>query len=103
MPGSTSGGFYTRADTWQKPNKPIAKRCKACGNDPLLLYNLGVLLDDMDRLIPAMEAYEAALTADPDLADGHYNLALLFEKLEKPKDAIRHMARYRALVSAGSK
>ena len=43
-------------------------------------------------------AYETALSADPDLADCHYNLALLYEKVAKPKDAIRHMARYRALV-----
>ena len=86
-----------------KAEQAYREAVQICGNDPLLLYNLGVLLDDMDRLVPAMEAYEAALTADPDLADGHYNLALLFEKLKKPKDAIRHMARYRALVSGGSK
>ena len=46
----------------------------------------------------AIAAYEAALRGDPDLADCHYNLALLYEKLEKPKEAIRHMAQYRRLV-----
>jgi DNA-binding transcriptional MerR regulator len=71
---------------------------KACGDDPVLLFNLGVLLDDMKRWTEAMDAYAAALRADPALADGHYNLALLCEKLSKPKDAIRHMARYRALT-----
>ena len=45
-----------------------------------------------------MDAYTSALRADPALADGHYNLALLYEKLKKPKDAIRHMARYRVLT-----
>jgi tetratricopeptide (TPR) repeat protein len=69
-----------------------------CGNDPLLLYNLGVLLDEQDRLPDAVAAYEAALTSDPGLADGHYNLALLYERLKKPKEAIRHMARYRSLI-----
>jgi tetratricopeptide (TPR) repeat protein len=64
----------------------------------MLLYNLGVLLDDMDRKADAMAAYEAALRGNPGLADCHYNLALLYEKLEKPKEAIRHMARYRRLV-----
>jgi len=38
------------------------------------------------------------LAADPDFADAHYNLALLFEALEQPQNAIRHMARYRVLV-----
>jgi tetratricopeptide (TPR) repeat protein len=75
---------------------------KTCGRDPVLLYNLGVLLDDMDRKAEAVAAYEGAVSGDPGLADGHYNLALLYEKLKKPKEAIRHMARYRALVGGRS-
>ena len=64
----------------------------------MLLYNLGVLLDDMDRKPEAVAAYEAALQRDPSLADCHYNLSLLCETLAKPKEAIRHMARYRTLT-----
>jgi tetratricopeptide (TPR) repeat protein len=75
---------------------------KACGGDPVLLYNLGVLLDDMDRKPEAMEAYEAALRGNPGLADCHYNLALLCEELKKPKEAIRHMAQYRRLIGPKS-
>jgi tetratricopeptide (TPR) repeat protein len=67
--------------------------------DPLLLYNLGVLLEDLERNAEAMEAYRWALRADPRMADGHYNLALLCEKLGRPQEAIRHMARYRKLVA----
>ncbi len=33
----------------------------SCGNDALLLYNFGVLLDDMDRKVEAMAAYQLAL------------------------------------------
>jgi hypothetical protein len=50
-----------------------------------------------------MEAYEAALRGDPGLAECHYNLALLCEKLGKPKEAIRHMSRYRTLIGTRSK
>jgi tetratricopeptide (TPR) repeat protein len=75
----------------------------ACGNDPILLYNLGTLLDDLDREPEAVEAYLAALKSDPALADGHYNLSLLYEKLGQPKEAIRHMARYRALTAGRSR
>jgi hypothetical protein len=32
------------------------------------------------------------------MADGHYNVALLYEQLGKPRDALRHMAQYRRLV-----
>jgi hypothetical protein len=71
---------------------------EACGNAPALLYNFGVLLEDMGRGSEAMETYQAALRGDPGLADCHYNLALLCEKLKKPKEAIRHMAQYRRLI-----
>jgi tetratricopeptide (TPR) repeat protein len=70
----------------------------ACGDEPLLYYNLGVLLEDLNRAAEAVEAYEAALHCDPALADAHYNVALLYEVLGKPKDAIRHMAQYRRLT-----
>jgi hypothetical protein len=33
------------------------------------------------------------------MADAHFNLALLYEQLKKPKDAIRHMAQYRKLTA----
>jgi tetratricopeptide (TPR) repeat protein len=70
---------------------------KACGEDGLLLYNLAVLLDDLHRDAEAIAVYEAALARDPRMADCHYNLALLYERLRQPKAAIRHMSRYRAL------
>jgi tetratricopeptide (TPR) repeat protein len=70
------------------------------GPDALLLYNLGVLLQDMDRKPEAVETYEAALELDPAMADGHYNLALLCEELGRAREAIRHMAQYRRLTAA---
>lgn len=69
--------------------------------DPLLQYNLGVLLDDMERKSEAVDAYEAALRTDPDFADCHYNLALLYEELNEPRQALRHMAQYRRLQRRG--
>ena len=96
------GRLLHEAGRFAKAEQVYREAVKACGSDPLLLYNLGVLLDDMDRKAEAKQAYEAALSADPGLADGHYNLALLYEKLGMPKEAIRHMARYRALVATRS-
>ena len=68
-----------------------------CGEDAVLLYNLGVLLEDMERKADALAAYERSLGADPAFADCHYNVALLYEALGKPREAIRHMAQYRRL------
>jgi tetratricopeptide (TPR) repeat protein len=52
----------------------------------------------MGRKPEASEAYETALKRDPGLADCHYNLALLYEELRRPKEAIRHMSQYRRLI-----
>jgi tetratricopeptide (TPR) repeat protein len=68
-----------------------------CGADAVLLYNLGVLLEELDRIGPALEAYQTAITEDPDLADCHYNLARLYELTGKPQHAIRHFGQYRRL------
>lgn len=78
------------------------KAIEACGSDPLLLFNLGVLLEDRQRKSEALEAYERALHRDPRLADCHYNLARLCKELNRPKQAIRHMAQYRKLARAKS-
>ena len=69
------------------------------GPDPLLLYNLGVLLEDRNRKTEAADCYKAALEVDPLMADCHYNLALLCEALGRAQEAIRHMAQYRRLVA----
>jgi tetratricopeptide (TPR) repeat protein len=69
-----------------------------CGPDPVVLYNLGVLLGDTQRLREAIEAYEAALRQDAALADCHFNMSLLYRKIDQPKAAIRHMAQYRRMT-----
>ena len=51
------------------------------GEDPLLLFNQAVLLEDVGKTAAALAAYQGALAADPDLADCHYNLARLYESL----------------------
>jgi tetratricopeptide (TPR) repeat protein len=62
------------------------------------LFNLGVALEDGRRFDEAIEAYAAAVAADPAAADAHFNLARLYEQCGDKPAAIRHFARYRALV-----
>jgi tetratricopeptide (TPR) repeat protein len=84
----------------QEAEAAYRKALEIHGPEPLLLYNLGVLLEDMGRKAEAVEIYQAALHADPGMADGHYNLALLCEGLGRAQEAIRHMAQYRRLTAA---
>jgi tetratricopeptide (TPR) repeat protein len=70
------------------------------GADALLLYNQGVLFEDLGELRAALDAYQGALAQDPDLADCHFNLARLYDSLGKPQHAIRHLGQYRRLVSS---
>jgi tetratricopeptide (TPR) repeat protein len=62
-------------------------------------YNLGVALQDLGRREQAIEAYRSAVSVDPEFADAHYNLAQLYEKSGNKTAAIRHLARYKALVA----
>jgi tetratricopeptide (TPR) repeat protein len=70
-----------------------------CGEDPVLLFNLGVVLEDLGKIDDAIDAYQHAISEDPTLADGHFNLARLYEAQGKEQHAIRHLGQYRRLVS----
>jgi tetratricopeptide (TPR) repeat protein len=71
---------------------------EAHGEDPVLLYNIAILLEDMGHLEQAILVYAAALRHDPAMADAHFNLALVCERAGRAREAIRHMAEYRRLV-----
>jgi tetratricopeptide (TPR) repeat protein len=66
--------------------------------EPILSFNLAVLLEDLEREPDAMLAYRDALALDPGFADAHFNLARLHERAGHPKDALRHLLAYRRLM-----
>jgi tetratricopeptide (TPR) repeat protein len=80
-------------------DKVYQRALDECGPDPLLMFNRGVLLEDLGNSGAALEAYQAAIVEAPDMADCHYNLARLYEALGKPQHAIRHLGQYRRLVT----
>ena len=67
--------------------------------EPLLAFNLGVLLEDLDRDNDAIAAYREALALDPGLADAHFNLARLYEKASDLKTSLRHLLAYRRMMN----
>jgi tetratricopeptide (TPR) repeat protein len=69
-------------------------------HDALLSFNLAVLLEDLEREPEAMSVYRSTLALDPGFADAHFNLARLYERKGKSKDALRHLLAYRRLMNA---
>ncbi|MEM7283325.1 MAG: tetratricopeptide repeat protein [Pseudomonadota bacterium] len=75
------------------------KRAIAASPDnSMVFFNLGVLLEDMVQLEQATSAYEHAVRLDPGNADAHYNLSHVYEREGKKAAALRHLARYKALI-----
>ena len=68
---------------------------QAKNSSALLSFNLGILLEDLDRDDEAAVAYRDALAQDPSLHDAHYNLSRLHERAERPRDALRHLLAFR--------
>ncbi|MEP6548516.1 MAG: tetratricopeptide repeat protein [Gammaproteobacteria bacterium] len=66
--------------------------------EPLLAFNLAVLLEDLNREADAIATYREALALDPQLADAHFNLARLYEKDRNAKASLRHLLAYRRLM-----
>jgi tetratricopeptide (TPR) repeat protein len=66
----------------------------------VLYFNLGVLLEDLQRELDAVEAYRKAIMHDPGMADAHFNLSLLHERLGDAQASFRHLLAYRRLVEA---
>ena len=64
-PGSTGAGCCTIAATSARRRRSIAARIEQCGPDAVLMFNLGVLLEDLGRTHAALEAYQAAVGEDP--------------------------------------
>jgi tetratricopeptide (TPR) repeat protein len=61
----------------------------------LLLFNRGVLLEDLGRESEAMQSYLDALQIDPRLADAHFNLARLHERAGNRRETFRHLLAFK--------
>ena len=69
-------------------------------DEPTTAFNLGVVLQDLERLEEAAAAYEKTLELDGRFADAHYNLAGIYETLGRPQIAFQHLRTYKSLLGA---
>jgi tetratricopeptide (TPR) repeat protein len=63
-----------------------------------LAFNLGLLLEDLQRDEEAARSYREALALDPSLHEAHFNLGLLHERGQRPREALRHMLAFRRIT-----
>ena len=63
----------------------------------VLHFNLGVLMEDLEREQDALEAYRKATIHDPGMADAHFNLSLMYQRSGEAQAAFRHLLAYRRL------
>jgi tetratricopeptide (TPR) repeat protein len=68
----------------------------------ILSFNLGLLLEDLERESEAIVAYRHAVAHDPSMADAHFNLARIHENAGRTQDAFRHLLAYHRLTRPAS-
>jgi tetratricopeptide (TPR) repeat protein len=66
----------------------------------VLYFNLGILLEDLRRDLEAIDAYREAILHDPGMADAHFNMSVLHERLGNAQPAFRHLLAYYRLAGA---
>ncbi|MDP8985827.1 MAG: tetratricopeptide repeat protein, partial [Pseudomonadota bacterium] len=66
--------------------------------EPLLVFNLAVLLEDLGREPDAILRYREVLVLDPRFADAHFNIARLYERAQDAKASLRHLLAYRRML-----
>ncbi|MGB8844693.1 MAG: tetratricopeptide repeat protein, partial [Terracidiphilus sp.] len=67
----------------------------------LAYFDLGNVLDELERLDESIAAYRKAVTLSPAYADAHYNLALAYERSGQQRPALRHWRAYVKLDNHG--
>jgi len=92
------GRLLHEAHDWKSAERLYRKGIAACDACSTLFFNLGVLLEDLERPDEAIAAYQQALQCDPDHQDSHHNLARLFQASGRMQHAIRHFNHYRRLL-----
>lgn len=92
--------FYNRQD-YVKAEHHYRAAIEADARYALAYFDLGNVLDETGRVPEAIKAYSTALLLAPTYGDAHYNLALAYEKMKQPRNALKHWRAYVRLDSTG--
>lgn len=67
----------------------------------LAFFDLGNVLDELQRPDESIAAYKQAVALSPRYGDAHYNLALAYERKNVRRKALRHWQIYVKLDKSG--
>ena len=70
-------------------------------NYVLAFFDLGNVLDELQRQDESIAAYCRAIALAPRYADAHYNLALAYERKNQRRQSLRHWLAYIKLDNSG--
>lgn len=62
--------------------------------------SLAAVQEEQGKIVDAIATYRTVLEASPDNPDGHFNLALCYEKAGRPEEAFQHWFAYLKIDSA---
>ena len=95
------GRLRHAADALEEAETLYREALRIDAGHPIALFNLGVVLEDRGDDNAAIECYKLSISADPAIPEPHYNIARLYVRRSAESEAIRHYARYKALIRDG--
>ena len=79
----------------------LSPRHRSRSSYVLAFFDLGNVLDELQRPDESIAAYCQAVSLSPRYADAHYNLALAYERKNERRKALRHWQAYIRLDHCG--
>ena len=92
------GRQYHETKEYEKAEAHYRAATEHASGDPVAWFNLAVLCEELKRPHEAISCYGRAIASDPEYADAHYNLGLLFDALGRRSEAMSHLMEARRLL-----
>ena len=96
------GNLYLEDDRFNLAIEQYKSALKYCRNNPYIYYNLGCACVKSGDLKKARNAFFNAIELKNTVADFHYNLAFVYKKLNKEKQAKIYLDNYNKLTGQTS-
>lgn len=83
-----SGGIRKEYNQQEKKKIEIPVKAETYSTGAILSYNKGIAQYKMSNYDEAIKAFKLAIKQEPRFADAYFNLGILYDYFDNPKDAI---------------